>query len=229
MALKLDLKRARLDEMNDEQLCTVDIAKLVPEITFFSWRPTASTDVDGFFDREETEGHLPKDGPRVYDRVARNFVMAAMKDRKAEESHAEVKIEAHKLSIDRIDVDPCRSFDAALSQYSKHVYREQLGLPAYIFSMDGRPIPLTTGADGEDIGNSKRGGPGFFGVALQRAWTTSDGYRSISVEISRQSLNIPASSSENPLDISAEKKPYFWTNTSCVVIIKVPVKEARHG
>ncbi|WP_250624357.1 hypothetical protein [Pinirhizobacter soli] len=227
--LELDLKKARLDEMTDEQLCAVDVAKLIPEITFFNWTPTTSTDVDGFFDRAENEGHLAKDSPRRYDRGARDFVMGAMRAGKAEKSHAETEIGGHKLSIDRIDVDSCRSFDAALSKYSEHVYREQLGLPAYIFIMDGAPIPLTTGADGEDIGSSKRGGQGFFGVALQRAWTTVDGYRSISVKISRQSLSIPTRDSRNPLDISADRKPYFWTNTTCVVTIKQPIKEARHG
>ena len=228
-ALVSDIKRAKVESMTDEELCALDTKKLFSQFKFYEWKPAATVNADEFYDAISKDGHLIDDKPSYFDKGLRSFVVKALKDGGASVSTSTFTINGHSIVAHRIDIDSCRSFDTSGARSFKHLYREQLRLPAYHISMDGQSIPFTNGPEGEDIGFSSRTKNGFLGIGLDRAWATVNGNRQISLEVTGYALGIPEQNSTNPIDIRAHFNPYFWAATECDIVVRVPVKEARGG
>ena len=227
-ALVSDIKRAKVESMTDEELCALDTKKLFSQFKFYEWKPAATVNADEFYDAISKDGHLIDDKPSYFDKGLRSFVAKALKDGAASVSTSTFTINGHSLVAHRIDIDSCKSFDPSGARSFKHLYREQLGLPAYHISMDGQSIPFTNGPEGKDIGFSSRTKNGFLGIDLDRAWATVNGNRQISVEVIGYALNIPKPDSTDSLDIRAHFKPYFWAATECDIVVRVPVKETHN-
>jgi len=226
--LKADLVKIRFAELSDEQLCTLDVKKLVPQIEFIEWRPKEMADPAEFLTAASKRGHLPKDGAPRYDPEVTAFVAKAIEDKAATTSQASFDIDGHQFTANRIDVAPCRPFRASSYGYYQHMYREQVGLPAYNIFIKDRQVPLTTPINGFDLGFERRSRE-LVGVSVLRSWATDEGQRSTFVQIYGLSFNDPSPSSTNPIDERADFLPYFWVHTLCVIKIEAPVKEGDHG
>ncbi|WP_250624358.1 hypothetical protein [Pinirhizobacter soli] len=226
--LKADLIKARFAELSDEQLCGLDVKKLVPQVKFVEWKPQNMADPAEFLTAVFARGHLPKDGAARYDPELTAFVLKAVKDGAATTSQASISIDGHNLTAQRIDVAPCRAFRDSPYGYYQHMYREQVGLPAYNIFMKGRQVPFTIPISGFDLGFA-RGSPELIGVSVLRSWATDAGKRSTFVEIYGFSFNDPSPDSTNPIDQRASFLPYFWVHTLCEVKIETLAKEGGHG
>jgi len=226
--LKADLVKIRFAELSDEQLCTLDVKKLVPQIEFIEWRPKEMADPAEFLTTASKRGHLPKDGAPRYDPEVTAFVAKAIGDKAATTSQASFDIDGHQLTANRIDVAPCRPFRASPYGYYQHMYREQVGLPAYNIFIKDRQVPLTTPINGFDLGFDRRTRD-LVGVSVLRSWATDEGQRSTFVRIYGLSFNDPSPNSTNQIDERAGFAPYFWVHTLCEVHVKTAVREDRHG
>ena len=217
---KQDLVAAKIVDMKDEDLCKLEMDKVVPQIHFLEWRkegaPKSSEDVIAARSAGSLPGFL---GPRV-DLGIPEFIQEAMNEGDLNASSAIVQIKNSKFNIQRIDTSPCRVASKETTSYKKHVYKWTNRFPQYSFTDKGQSVPFTIDPGGHDLGFEEGKNDDLLAVAVSRSWTSyPPARRTITAEIRILSYSVPDKNHVGPIDSEAGFKPFFWVGQICQIDI----------
>jgi len=220
---KQDLIVAKIVDMKDEDLCKLEMDKVVPQIHFVEWQkeaaPKSSKDVIAARAAGSLPGFL---GPRV-DLGIPEFIQSAVADGDLYASTAVIQIGNTKFNTQRIDTSPCRLATKDPLLNNKRLYKWIDGFPQYAFTSNGQRVPFTIDPGGHDLGFEAGKDDDLLALAVSRSWTNyPPARRTITAEIRVLSYSVPNKDHPGPIDSEAGFKPFFWVGQVCQIDINAP-------